>query len=127
MHLMEAASLRILVVEYNDSLLEILCEMLASLGYQTVAAATGEEALEHLRNGRFGVLLADINLPGISGIDLAKMAIEMTPAIKIIFSSGFGYLVSDRLDFDFVLLNKPYYIHELAHAVSSSIRQMLEQ
>lgn len=124
---MEAASLRILVVEDNDSLLEILCEMLASLGYQTVAAASGEEALEHLRNGRFNVLLADINLPGISGIDLAKMAIEMVPVIKIIFSSGFGYLVSDRLDFDFVLLNKPYYIHELAHAVKSSIRQMSEQ
>lgn len=124
---MEMASLRILVVEDNDSLLEILCEMLASLGYQTVAAASGEEALEHLRSGRFNVLLADINLPGMSGIDLATMAVEMTPAIKIIFSSGFGYLVSDRLDFDFVLLNKPYYIQELAHAVRSSIRQMSEQ
>ncbi|MEC4720642.1 response regulator [Noviherbaspirillum sp. CPCC 100848] len=121
------ASLRILVVEDNDSLLEILCEMLASLGYQTVAAASGEEALEHLRAGSFSVLLADINLPGMSGIDLATMAIEMTPAIKIIFSSGFGYLVSERLDFDFVLLNKPYYIHELAHAIRSSVKQMSEQ
>ncbi|WP_192804859.1 response regulator [Noviherbaspirillum aerium] len=124
---MEAASLRILVVEDNDSLLEILCEMLGSLGYQTVAATSGEEALEHLRSGSFSVLLADINLPGISGIDLATMAIEMNSAIRIIFSSGFGYLVSDRLDFDFVLLNKPYYIHELAHAVSNSVRQMSEQ
>lgn len=124
---METAALRILVVEDNDSLLEILCEMLASLGYQTVAAASGEEALEHMRNGRFNVLLADINLPGISGIDLATMAIEMAPSIKIIFSSGFGYLVSERLDFDFVLLNKPYYIHELAHAISGSTRQMSEQ
>lgn len=124
---MGAAPLRILVVEDNDSLLEILCEMLASLGYQTVAAASGEEALEHLRAGPFSVLLADINLPGMSGIDLATVAIEMTPAIKIVFSSGFGYLVSERLDFDFVLLNKPYYIHELAHAIRSSIKQMSEQ
>jgi len=121
---MEAAPLRILVVEDNDSLLEILCEMLTSLGHQAVAAASGEEALVHLRKDRFNMLLADINLPGISGIDLATMAVEMASNIKIIFSSGFGYLVSDRLDFDFTLLNKPYYIHELAHAVSSMSRQI---
>lgn len=93
--------------------------MLIALGHQTHSAASAEEALEILKNGKFDVLIADINLPGMSGIDLAETAVKGRSDIKVIFASGYGYLVADKTDFDFVLLPKPYGFPQLKHALSA--------
>ncbi|KRB94174.1 response regulator [Noviherbaspirillum sp. Root189] len=122
--MMAATLLRILVVEDDKALLSILCDMLAGLGYHAVGVASAEEALIQLDTGSFNVLLSDINLPGMSGIDLASRAVAMVHGIRIIFSSGFGYLVTDRLEFSFQLLNKPYHLQELARAIRHSARQL---
>jgi len=121
---MTAAALRILVVEDDKALLSILCDMLAGLGYHAVGVACAEEALVQLESGSFNVLLSDINLPGMSGVELAAKAVAMAPGIRVIFSSGFGYLVTDRLEFSFQLLNKPYHLQELARAIRQSARQL---
>lgn len=110
---MKTASLLILVVEDNQDFLSMLCDMLHTLGHRTCSALSGESALALLTEHRFDVLLADINLPGMSGIDLARRAVKAIPGIRVIFSSGFGYLVSDALDFEFDLLHKPYFANQL--------------
>jgi CheY-like chemotaxis protein len=118
---MNAESPQILVVEDNRNLLDILCEMLAALGHRAHGVASAEEALAQLSRQHFRVLLADIQLPGMSGIELARAALRIAPSMRIIFSSGYGYLVADKLDFDFVLLHKPYFMHQLADAVGRAL------
>jgi two-component SAPR family response regulator len=49
----------------------------------------------------------------MSGIELAEMAVTSIPGIKIIFASGYGYLVADKTDFDFTLISKPYGLARL--------------
>jgi two-component SAPR family response regulator len=96
--------------------------MLELLGHAAHCVRTAEEAIEPLNSGKFEILLADINLPGMSGIDLAELAVKTVPGIKIIFCSGYGYLVTDKTDFDFVLLPKPYGLEQLKHALQSVTR-----
>jgi CheY-like chemotaxis protein len=114
------SSLQFLVVEDNANSRDLLCEMLSLLGHEAQAAATAEEGIELLRSTRFDVLFVDINLPAMSGIDLARTATTMIPGVRIIFASGYGFLVTDRTDFDFVLLPKPYNLAQLTHAIDNA-------
>lgn len=98
----------------------MLCEMLCLLQHDAYPAASAEDAVELLESRKFDLLLADINLPGMSGIDLAKIAVRHTPGIKIIFASGFGYLVADKTEFEFMLLPKPYGLAQLQHSLETA-------
>lgn len=91
--------------------------MLLVLGHEPVGASSAEEALETLKGKVFDVLLADINLPGMSGIVLAEKMVAEVPHIHVIFASGFGYLVADKTNFQFTLLPKPYGLDQLRLAL----------
>ncbi|HEY8605483.1 MAG TPA: response regulator [Noviherbaspirillum sp.] len=105
----------ILVVEDDAATRSLLCEMLVVLGYRTASAGSAEEAIELIDNGggTYSVLLADIALPGMSGITLAEIAIQKIPGLQVIFASGNGFLVADKTDFEFRLLPKPYDLNQL--------------
>lgn len=107
-----------LVVEDDPASRHVVCEMLAALGHAAHAAGTAEDAVQALKSGRYSILLTDINLPGMSGIDLANLAVKHMPTMKVIFVSGYGYLVADKTDFDFVLLSKPYGLQQLTDAIA---------
>jgi two-component SAPR family response regulator len=92
--------------------------MLSILGHEVHCVASAEEAVAPLKTLDFDVLIADINLPGMSGTDLAAVAVQQDPKIKIIFASGYGYLVADKVDFHFTLLPKPFDLSQLEHALS---------
>lgn len=111
-------SLELLVVEDHRQSRQLLCEMLTVLGHTARCVETAEEALSALRKKKFDVLLADINLPGMSGIELASIAVDISPGIGIVFATGFGYLVSDKTDFDFILLPKPYGLAQLKNVLA---------
>jgi CheY-like chemotaxis protein len=116
---MTSASLQVLVVEDNQAFLQVLCEMLERLGHRPHGVPCAEDAIALLQEHRFQVLIVDIQLPGISGIEFAKIAARSEPGIRVIFSSGFSNLLMDALDFDFAVLHKPYFLNQLKHAVES--------
>src|SRR6478672_1191420 len=106
---MTAPVLDVLVVEDDAKARTLVCDMLTTLRQNVHAVSTAEEGLALLRKQRFDLLLADIDLPGVSGVELARAAVEILPSLKVIFVSGYGYLVADndRINFDFLLLAKP--------------------
>ncbi|WP_136419236.1 response regulator [Herbaspirillum sp. ST 5-3] len=114
---MTTTSFQVLVVEDNSDFLQILCEMLETLGHRPHGVSNAEDAVAWLGTQPFDVLIADVQLPGMSGIDLAKIVARKAPEVRIVFSSGFGYLLTDKLDFNFVVLHKPYFLNQLKHAV----------
>lgn len=82
---------RILVVEDETINAEIMNNMLHNLGYQPTLAQTGEEALVMLRNNVFDLVLLDINLPDMSGLDVAKVARESGLEIPIVAATANAY------------------------------------
>jgi two-component SAPR family response regulator len=81
---------RVLVVEDDPSLREVLLEVLANEGWHVVAASRGEEALARAREERFDLILADIRMDGINGLDTIEQARELQPDIGSIVVSGFA-------------------------------------
>lgn len=117
----------ILVVEDDVAARELLSEMLTILGYRSTCVATAEDAVAKLdaATANYVVLLADIDLPGMSGIELASYTVAQRPSMRIIFATGFGFLVADKTDFEFALLPKPYDLNQLQHVVASAIELAL--
>ncbi len=108
-----AVPLRILVVEDNEDAQKMLCELLLMLGHQAQGASSAEAALDAFATSRFDVLLTDVSLPGMSGVDLARRLMTDVSALKVIFSSGYGAISSENVGFKVASLPKPYDLEKL--------------
>ncbi|MFT2543440.1 response regulator, partial [Escherichia coli] len=64
--------------------------MLETLGHQARGVISAEDAQQALGEQSFDVLFTDVNLPGMSGVDLARSALERFPEMAVIFASGYG-------------------------------------
>ncbi|MBN3757759.1 PAS domain S-box protein [Paraburkholderia sp. Tr-20389] len=113
-------TLRILVVEDERDARDALCELIAMLGHTFEAAASAEEALQRLHVHPFDVLLTDLTLPGMSGFDLARAAVALRAAQRVVFSSGLDAQPSDAsLPFAWTALRKPYSFDQLKEALDA--------
>ena len=81
--------LRILYVEDNKLIREITCELLLESFRQVTAVATAEEALNAFSTQRFDLVTTDVNLPAMSGIELARQIQRLDPSVPIILASGY--------------------------------------
>ncbi|TDY21957.1 PAS domain S-box-containing protein [Paraburkholderia sp. BL6665CI2N2] len=115
------ASLTILVVDDDHSSREATSELLISIGYEVRQAADAETGLGVLMTGKIDVLLTDIVLPGRSGVELAKEAIERRPGIRIVFVSGGTAPTPEEVGFDCASLRKPFTIGQL-HALLTAMQ-----
>ncbi len=118
----------ILVVEDNPDVRALVVEQLGSLGYQTMEAAEGAEALEILaQNGPVDLLLSDVILPGgLKGPEVAEKAKLIQPTIKVIFMSGYTSNAFDatNTEDDFpVTLEKPFKKSDLSRAVQAALEE----
>jgi len=84
-----SAPLRILYVEDNDIVREVTCELLAQDQRQIVACATAEEALKEFAAQPFDLVITDVSLPVMSGIDLARSILKLKPRVPVILASGY--------------------------------------
>ena len=86
-----AAALRILYVEDNDLVREITLEILSHPGHSIVAVASAEEALELFESDAFDLVVTDISLPAMSGLDLAREILQRDCNVPIIIATGYNY------------------------------------
>ncbi len=90
-------TLRILYVEDNQLVREVTSELLAQDQREIVSLATAEEALDEFKVKPFDVVITDISLPVMSGLDLARNILLLKPSVPIIIASGYALtsVVSD--------------------------------
>ncbi|MFC8429767.1 two-component system response regulator [Streptomyces sp. NPDC057253] len=83
---------RILIVDDHEDTLYALEGALAPLGYQLGRATSGDEALKQVLRGQVGLLLLDVRMPGVSGLDVVRYMrrLEQTQHIPVILLTGFG-------------------------------------
>jgi two-component system, cell cycle response regulator CpdR len=112
-------SQRILLAEDDDVMRAYLARALEKNGYQVVTAATGREALDLVESGTFDLLLTDIVMPEMDGIELAQRAQALDPAPKVMFITGFAAVALQASDVvpDARLLSKPFHLKDLVRQV----------
>jgi len=112
--------IQILLVEDDESLRKFLAQALVRAGHEVTDFGNGEDAYDCLLNFRFDLLLTDIVMPGIDGIELAKRAAEMNPAMKIMFITGFAAVAlhpSSNAPKQAKVLSKPFHLREIVAEV----------
>lgn len=85
---------RILVVDDEMPIRMTMGDILRRRGYDIVTAASGEEALEQLHLRPFDLLLLDLRLPGLNGLEVARQAQDVQPDAAVIILTGHGSLES---------------------------------
>lgn len=83
---------KILIVDDHEDTLYALESALAPLGYRLARATSGDEALKQVLRGKVGLLLLDVRMPGVSGLDVVRYMrrVEQTQHIPVILLTGFG-------------------------------------
>lgn len=106
-------ALRILVVEDEPLILMSTIDMVEELGHTVHEAKSAEVALGLMETRSIDVLLTDVGLPGISGIDLAQRVRERWPNVRIVFASGDDSAKAASGIVDADQLSKPFTIDSL--------------
>ena len=108
---------RILLVEDNDDAREMTTEMLNMLGHTVHGVASAEAAMPLLAMPGLDVLVTDISLPTMSGLELARHARAHWPRLDVVFASGHDWGASLMQDASARFLRKPFSLEELATAL----------
>jgi PAS domain S-box-containing protein len=113
--------LRVLLVEDNDHVREFAHHLLDELGYRVVSAASAEEALERLEAGSVDLLFSDVVMPGMSGIELARLARERDPRLPVLLASGYSEEIVGAAGADFDIVRKPYDLNGIEAALGAAL------
>jgi signal transduction histidine kinase/DNA-binding response OmpR family regulator len=86
----EGTAARVLVVDDEPSVVEVFEEFLATQGYTLTLAASGEEAVRRLPECRPDIILTDLNLPGLSGLEVMRAAKAIDPEVCVVVVTGYA-------------------------------------
>jgi two-component system, cell cycle response regulator CpdR len=114
---------RILLAEDDDSLRGFLARALERAGYEVVACADGEEAAAVL-DQEWDLLLTDIVMPGMDGIEVARQAAALHPDLRIMFITGFAAVAltaGEQAPPGAKVLSKPIHLREIVSEVERMI------
>ncbi|CAM3034665.1 Sporulation initiation phosphotransferase F [Sphingomonas antarctica] len=106
---------RILLAEDDAAMRQYLVRALEKSGYQVVSVDRGTAAIPHLEAGGFDLLLTDIVMPEMDGIELAQKAAAIAPDIRVMFITGFSAvsLRAGQAVPNSRVLSKPFHLRDL--------------
>ena len=111
---------KILLAEDDNDMRRFLVKALENAGFQVSSHDNGMAAYQRLREEPFEMLLTDIVMPEMDGIELARRATELDPDIKVMFITGFAAVAlnpDSRAPKDAKILSKPFHLRELVNEV----------
>jgi len=112
---------KILIIDDEEGMRKLLARVLIKYGYETVTSGSGDEALSLIENDTFDLIITDINMPGMDGLQLLREVKSFDPALPIIVMTAYGTvesavqaLRSGAYDY----ITKPFETDEIRLAVS---------
>lgn len=107
--------IRILLAEDDDAMRQYLARALERSGYEVTSVDRGTEALPLLETDRFDLLLTDIVMPEMDGIELAQHAQKIAPDMRVMFITGFAAvtLKAGKAVPQAKVLSKPFHLRDL--------------
>ncbi len=117
----------ILVVEDDDKQRRLFCEELMAAGYDLLEARNAAEAEETLSRERVDLVVLDINMPGVSGLELLPRIHELHPGLPVIIHTAYGSYRDDFLSWlaDMFIV-KPPDVSQLVEAVGELLNRQRE-
>jgi two-component system, cell cycle response regulator CpdR len=115
---------RIILAEDDSSLRRFLARAIEKAGHEVIAVSDGAKALPLVEAGEFDLLLTDIVMPEMDGIELAQRAQKVRPDVKVMFITGFAAVaMHEKLSApaSAKLLSKPFHLNDLV----AQIEQLL--
>lgn len=111
----DPAMIRILLAEDDQAMRTYLARALQNAGYDVVSVDRGTEALVLLESEVFDLLLSDIVMPEMDGIELAQRCNEVSPQTKVMFITGFAAVTlrASREAPQARVLSKPFHLRDL--------------
>lgn len=120
-----AGALKVLLVEDDDDNRELMAEVLVGAGYEVVSAASGARAVEILSGRAVDVVVTDVGMPGVGGLDVARAAKSIAPELPVVIVTGWAeredITLAKGRDVDSVLI-KPVDPDALTAAVGEAVR-----
>jgi len=112
---MKRAMIRILLAEDDDAMRQYLARALERSGYAVQSVDRGTEALPLLETETFDLLLTDIVMPEMDGIELAQHAAKVAPDMRVMFITGFAAvtLKAGKAMPQAKVLSKPFHLRDL--------------
>lgn len=101
-----------------------LVKALEKAGYQVLSYDNGASAYDRLREEPFSLLLTDIVMPEMDGIELARRATELDPDLKVMFITGFAAVAlnpDSKAPKDAKVLSKPFHLRDLVEEVNKML------
>ena len=114
---------RILLAEDDDAMRTYLERALQNAGFHVVAVDRGTAAVPLLENEQFDLLLSDIVMPEMDGIELAQRCNAISPLTKVMFITGFAAvsLKASREQPEAKVLSKPFHLRDLVMEVQRAL------
>ena len=109
----------VLVVEDDANVRQVTVSTLESLGFSVKEAGSGDEAAAMLKqDAGIQVVLSDVKMPGMTGIELGRLIRQHWPAVHVLLTSG--YVDDDRVD-EFEFIHKPFRAADLARKLEAML------
>ncbi|MGX0962355.1 PAS domain S-box-containing protein [Bradyrhizobium japonicum] len=112
----------VLLVEDDELIRLTATEMLNDLGCKVMEASSAEEGLKALDQAAVDILVTDVGLPGVSGLQLAKDARSLRPDLCIVVATGDSGIQSEAELLDAVLVVKPYAPETLRRSLENALQ-----
>jgi two-component system response regulator (stage 0 sporulation protein F) len=115
---------KILIVDDQNGIRVLLTEVFSNEGYHTFQASNGKLALEIVRNESPALVLLDMKIPGMDGLDILKHVKIIDPSIKVIMMTAYGELdmIKEATELGAIMhFTKPFDIDELRWAVNAQL------
>ncbi len=115
---------RVLLVEDNAEVAQFAFEMLRELGYQVTLAGDGYAALAEIDavGGAYDVVFSDVEMPGMSGIELASRISVQYANLPVILTSGYSHNLGGVAGVEYVFLQKPYTVEQINSVLQEQLR-----
>jgi two-component system cell cycle response regulator CpdR len=111
---------KIILAEDDDDMRRFLVKALEKAGHVVTSFGEGASAFEEIKQTTFDLLLTDIVMPEMDGIELARRASELDPSLKIMFITGFAAVAlhpDSKAPKDAKVLSKPFHLRDLVAEV----------
>jgi PAS domain S-box-containing protein len=114
---------RILLVEDNEYVGKVSCELLQDLGYATEWAADARQALDLIAKDQwaFDLVFSDVIMPGMNGVELATVIRKRHPHLPVVLTSGYSSALAESAHHGFELISKPYSVEALSRILRKAI------
>jgi len=115
---------RILIVDDEENIVQILADFFEDRPYAVETVGTGESALDRVRAGGYNLIMTDINLPGISGLEVLAAAKESDPDVVVVIMTGFastGSAIQALREGAFEYVTKPFDLFDVDKIVARGL------